>query len=61
MIINSHTTKAEIAQFFKVSLVEADYIKTILIDECSNDTAKISKDDMDEIIETAIRFAEEND
>jgi hypothetical protein len=61
MVINSHTNKAEIAKFFKVSLVEAGYLKTILIDECRNDTAKISKDDMDEIIETAMRFAEEND
>jgi hypothetical protein len=61
MIINSHTNKAEIAQFFGVSFVEADYLKTILIDECRTDTARISIDDMDEIIETAIRFAEEND
>jgi hypothetical protein len=61
MIINSHTNKAEIAKFFEVSFVEASYLKTILIDECRTNTAKISKDDMDEIIETAMRFAEEND
>jgi hypothetical protein len=61
MIINSHTNKAEIAQFFEVSLLEADYLRTILIDECRTDTSKISKDDMDEIVETAIRFAEQND
>jgi hypothetical protein len=61
MIINSHTINAEIACFFEVSFVEADYLKTILIDECRTDTSKISKDDIDEIIETAMRFAEEND
>jgi hypothetical protein len=61
MIINSYTTKAELAEFFELSIVESGYLKNILIDECRSNTEDISKEDMAQSIETAKRFAEENE
>lgn len=61
MIVNSYTTKEELVAGFGVTVAEALYLKNILIDECHNDTESISAADMAQIIETAKRFAEENE
>lgn len=61
MHINSHTTKEEIARFFGVSEAVAYYLKNIFIEECHSDTKDVSKEDMAQIVETAERFAEENE
>ena len=60
MKINSNTTKESLAEFFGLTMTEAMYLKNILIDECRTETSDISTDDMNQILETAKRFAEEN-
>ena len=61
MKIDSYTTKEELVAGFGVTLAEAYYLKNILIDECRSDTDSIGTADMAQIIETAKRFAEENE
>jgi hypothetical protein len=57
MLIDSNTLDQEVAEFFRVDLGVAKYVKRIIIDEVVTDTKKYTAAELAQIIETAKRFA----